>query len=184
MHRWWLNAWPHRWQVRRHVPKFLVACPEPFRGQVLEVGAGGGWTSRRMLETFPQIELTATDVDANATRKFEQLQERYGRRLRVREADARQLSFDRESFDVVVAINMMRYLEKEDVPKVLRELIRVVRVGGLVGVSNLDRFGLNRGLCQVIAEVLKEECDILKSSEGKYCDYWARKPYSLKGGGQ
>ena len=60
---WWYGSWPHRLYLSRFVPRFLHACPEPFRGEVLEVGSGGGWSSRQILNTFPQVELTASDVN-------------------------------------------------------------------------------------------------------------------------
>jgi hypothetical protein len=68
-----MNSWPHRWRLKATVPRFLRNCLEPFRGEVLEIGAGSGWTSRQILETFPQVELTATDIDPDATKAFEQL---------------------------------------------------------------------------------------------------------------
>src|SRR5687768_7074769 len=95
LERWWLDSWLHRAQIRRYVPRLLKLCPDPFRGQVLEVGSGSGWTSRRILDTFPQVELTAVDLDPNAEKKFAALQGMYGQRLTFRQADMLNLPFDR-----------------------------------------------------------------------------------------
>src|SRR5690348_11454490 len=122
--RWWLKAAPHRLTVRWHVPVFLRTCPEPIRGQVLEVGAGQGYTSKRILETFPQVELTATDIDAVMLSRLESLTVRYGRRLRVQQADVLHLPFDRAAFDFALAINLLWRLSETEQETALRELIR------------------------------------------------------------
>ena len=135
--RWWLDAWPHRLRVRRKVPYFLKLSPDPFRGEVLEVGAGSGWTSRRILETFPQVELTATDLDPRTQEAYERLRKRYGRRLRVEAADLLDLPFARESFDIVVAIGVLHHIA--DVEKGIQQLLRVLRPGGLLGISDVNQ---------------------------------------------
>lgn len=176
--RWWLNAWPHRWRVRQQVPKFLHTCPEPFRGQVLEVGAGSGWTSRRILETFPQVELTATDIDEQANDRFRQLQDKYGQRLKVLNADAHNLPFDRASFDIVVAINALRHVD--DVPQAVRQFLRVLRPGGLLGITNepghTDVFSMEQ-LTQLIRE---ENCEVAYSEGDTHYILWARKQYPVE----
>lgn len=169
--RWWLSSWPHRWSIRRQVPRFLKACPEPFRGQVLEVGAGGGWTSRRILETFPQVELTAIDTDPAVIQAFARLQGRFGRRLKVQAADVLHLPFDRSVFDVVLVINLLPHLSQEELPLALRQMLRVIRPGGLLGLSPASP----------AAEQLvsREQCQVLFIGSGRRSDIWARKPYQL-----
>lgn len=184
--QWWLNAWPHRWHIRRSVPKFLHACPEPFRGQVLEVGAGSGWTSRSILETYPQVELTATDIDPRATRRFERLQGHYGQRLRVQQADSEHLPFDRASFDMVVAFYVLHHLD--DVGRAIEQFMRVLRPGGLLGLADENQqyvIGPLRRLWQPanqmtrhdIRELVSRESTI-KVEEGDAHYYlWAQKSY-------
>jgi len=167
--RWWLNAWPHRFRIRRSVPKFLQACPEPFRGQVLEVGAGAGWTSRTILETFPQVELTATDLDPAALQQFSHLQEQYGRRLHVRQAAVEALPFDRASFDIVVAFFLMRHVA--DPAAAIQQCIRVLRPGGLLGLIDEVRPDRDMG------ELIGQEAKILThGGTGRYY-LWAQKEY-------
>jgi SAM-dependent methyltransferase len=177
--RWWLNAWPHRWQVWWHVPRFLRACPEPFRGEVLEVGAGSGWTSRQILETFPQVELTAVDRDPRVVPRFAKLQQHYGQRLHVVQADATQLPFDRAAFDIVLAINVMHHLP--DPTPVCREVLRVARPGGLIGIS--DHYHLWRSSAPQRAELEQllqaEQCEILFARGERQYDLWVRKAYPL-----
>ena len=177
--RYWMNGIMHRLHLRHHVPRFLKTCPEPFRGEVLEVGAGRGWTSRRILETFPQVELTATDVNADDTKAFGELLKQFGRRLKVREANVHKLPFDRDTFDIVTAINVMSHLQPYAVKRALEELLRVVRPGGLVGISDhFLLFSAPSASRSSIEEVLKAEgCEISYARGGRYYDIWVRKPY-------
>jgi len=174
--RWWLNAWPHRLHVRRFVPRFLKASPDPFRGEVLEVGAGSGWTSQRILETFPQVELTATDVDQTGQPMVEKLRETYGQRLNWQQADLLKLPFDRAAFDFVLAIHVLHHIG--DLNSAIGQLLRVLRPGGLIGISDKSSAFNARPNRQMIEGLLKEEgCDVLKVSGDMNYYVWARKPY-------
>lgn len=178
--RRWLNSAPHRWYIRRQVPRFLKACPEPFRGQVLEVGAGAGATSQRILETFPQVELTATDIDTAANNKFAQLQGRYGRRLKVQAADVLHLPFDREAFDFVLAINVLPHLDAGQLPTAVEQMMRVLRAGGLLGLSTTVWPWLKKTSAVEIEKLLtNNQCVITyRKGEASY-DIWARKSYPV-----
>ncbi|MEX0649632.1 MAG: class I SAM-dependent methyltransferase [Candidatus Andersenbacteria bacterium] len=180
--RWWMNALPHRWHLRRHVPKYLRKSPDPFRGEVLEVGAGSGWTSRLILETCPQVELTATDLDPTAKAELEDLRRVYGRRLNMKEANIMKLPFDRDSFDIVLAVNVIPFLPSFGVRKALQQLIRVTRPGGLIGISDhLLFFWARHSHREVIEEVLAHEnCEILVADGYGRFDIWARKAYPIK----
>lgn len=178
---WWMRTWPHRWHVRWHVPQFLRACPEPFRGEVLEIGAGRGYTSRRILETFPQVELTVVDRDAKAVAAFDRLQKDYGRRLHVQEAAATQLPFNRNDFDIVLAINVMRYLEEGEAESSLREFLRVLTPGGMLGISEYAAWDQKKYMSSKrLEELLSQEgAEILHTAKGRGYDLWVRKPHGF-----
>lgn len=189
LERWWLEALPHRLKIQRFIPKFLRASPDPFRGEVLEVGSGAGWTSRCILETFPQVELTASDVDDRSRRKFKQLRTIYGQRLRFKQADLLALPFDRSSFDIVIAINVFQYVD--DLQGAVRQLLRVLRPGGLIGVGYTGKArGMNiwrrlfssHNLSRLaIKKLLQDEgCEVVCSKGGAQYYIWARKPYPLE----
>jgi ubiquinone/menaquinone biosynthesis C-methylase UbiE len=190
-HNWesrWLKSVFHRLLVRRRVSRFFKICPEPFRGEALEVGAGQGWTSRRILEMYPQVELTATDIDQAAITTFDKMSRHYGRRLIIKQADVLGLPFDRSSFDVVVVDHALHYVD--DYEKAVQQLLRVVRPGGMIGIigSNwLGQSGIMRWLWSSagkveitkIEDTLKaEDIKVLASRRGiySYC-LWARKRY-------
>jgi len=187
--RWWLDWWPHRLHIRHYVPKFLRACPEAFRGEVLEIGAGSGWTSRRILETFPQVELTALDMDPAVIKSLAPLREQYGRRFKMQHADAVQLPFNRDQFDIVITVHAMHHVE--NVATVVQELLRVVRPGGMIGIADEDQryvIGPLKWLWRPatalskakIRELVAAESDILVEEGGRHYFMWARKPYPQK----
>ncbi len=180
--RWWLGAWPHRWHLKVYVPSFLRGCPEPFRGEVLEIGAGSGWTSRVILETFPQVELTATDIDPQATRMFDQLRHHYGRRLQIKAANVLKLPFDRGAFDFAIAINVIPSLTPHGVRSAITEILRVLRPGGLIGVSDHAVLWLKgRPQQALVKETLEaEQCEILYARGRHQYDIWARKPFPVQ----
>lgn len=180
--QWWTRGWLHRWHVAWHVPRFLRLAPEPIRGRVLEVGAGWGFTSRRILTTFPQVDLTATDINALALQRLVGLEGTYGRRLHVVEANVLSLPFDRGSFDVVLAINVFWRLAEEDVPAALRGLLRVLEQGGLLGISEHHFVPPPRGRRRAaIMQVITEEgCEVLVNRGWSQYDVWVRKPYPIK----
>ena len=187
--RWWLDWWPHRLHIRHYVPKFLRACPEAFRGEVLEVGAGSGWTSRRILETFPQVELTAVDMDERVVSSLTPLQRQYGQRLNMQQANAEKLPFHRSQFDIVIIVHAMHHVV--NVPAVIQELLRVVRPGGMIGIADEDQRyvvgplkwlwrpanPLNR---EHIEKLVAAEADILVAEGDHHYYLWARKPYPQK----
>ena len=180
--RWWVNTIPHRWWIRRSVPRFLRQCPEPFRGEVLEVGAGQGWTSQQILETFPQVELTATDITPSSTELFEELRSKYGRRLKVKEANVVKLPFDRDSFDMVIAINTLSTLPPYAMKKTIQELLRVTRPGGLIGISEnitLIRSGASRSRVLVEQILQEESCEIASMRGSRRYNMWIRKSYPI-----
>lgn len=187
--QWWLSAWPHRWHIRRQVPRFLKSCPEPFRGEVLEVGAGAGWTSQRILETFPQVELTATDINTQVLAHFEQLRTTYGQRLKFKQANILELPFDRASFDIVIAVYVMHHLE--DVTRGVQQLLRVLRPGGLLGILDarqqysegvaawLFRSANTIGRESLERTLASESCELLVAQGDHRYTLWARKAYPV-----
>lgn len=183
---WWLNAWPHRWHLWRAGPRFLRACPEPFRGQILEVGAGNGWGSRTILETFPQVELTVTDIEMPESSRLHNLQQQYGRRMHVQQADVLDLPFDRAAFDMVVAWHVMHHVE--DVAKAIAQFVRVLRPGGLLGLAEQDQHLIagplrwllkpsNRYGRLELEQLVAREATIRVSEGGAYFYIWAQKEY-------
>lgn len=99
-------------------------------GHALEVGSGSGAMAAALLERLPTLQLTATDVDPQMVLAAGKRLARYGGRATVAQADAAQLPFAEDSFDLALSFLMLHHVGHWEVA--LRELVRVVRPGGRV----------------------------------------------------
>lgn len=98
-------------------------------GDVLEIGCGGGAMADVVARVFPDLRLTATDIDeamvASARRRLT------GRgNVGVEQADVTALPFDGASFDAVTSYLMLHHVVTWR--EALAEVARVLRPGGLV----------------------------------------------------
>jgi ubiquinone/menaquinone biosynthesis C-methylase UbiE len=100
------------------------------KGSALEVGSGSGAMAAALLDREPNLTLTATDYDPAMVRQLERRLARYGDRLTVAKADATQLPFTDDTFDVSLSFLMLHHVG--DWEAALYELVRVVRPGGRV----------------------------------------------------
>lgn len=109
-----------------------VFAKDQLAGEVLELGTGAGANAAALLDRYPLIRLTATDVDPAMLDVARVRLARFGDRARVTSADACALEFNDASFDVVVSMIMLHHVE--DRLAALGEAARVLRAGGrLVG---------------------------------------------------
>ena len=111
-----------------------VADAKP--AHVLEIAAGTGVVTRAMDRVLPAAtSVTATDL--NEAMLSEAAARGTQRRVQWRQADAMQLPFDDESFDVVVCqFGAMFFPDK---PQAFREAARVLRPSGLFLFNVWDR---------------------------------------------
>lgn len=132
---------PWRLFTRRVVVPWVIG-PAELHGDVLELGSGSGAMAEELLERYPGIRMTVTDVDPAMRVAAARRLERFGDRARVQEADATQLPFGDASFDGVVSFIMLHHvIAWEDA---LAETARVLRPGGLLAGYDLMRSGPNR----------------------------------------
>jgi ubiquinone/menaquinone biosynthesis C-methylase UbiE len=115
--------------LRRHLP----APP----ARVLDVGGGTGVHADWLLGDGHRVHL----LDATPRHVDQALGGLAGRGLTAEVADARQLSFPDDSFDVVLVLGPLYHLhEQTDRVLVLEEARRVVRPHGLVAAAAISRF--------------------------------------------
>jgi ubiquinone/menaquinone biosynthesis C-methylase UbiE len=135
------------------------------------------------------VELTALDMDPAVIKSLAPLREQYGRRFKMQHADAVQLPFNRDQFDIVITVHAMHHVE--NVATVVQELLRVVRPGGMIGIADEDQryvIGPLKWLWRPatalskakIRELVAAESDILVEEGGRHYFMWARKPYPQK----
>ena len=108
-----------------------------LRGDLLEIGSGAGAMAGQLVNRYPRLTVTASDLDermvAAARRRLEG---RPGIASVVR-ADVTALPFEAGSFDVVASFLMLHHVIEWE--RALAESLRVLRPNGwLVGYDLLD----------------------------------------------
>ena len=101
--------------------------------RVLDVASGTGETVCFLAETF---QCQAVGVDASEAMVKQAQEKAKDRRLNVdfKLGDAQRLPFDPNTFDAVISECTVCYLDKE---AVVREMVRVVKPSGYVGIHDL-----------------------------------------------
>jgi ubiquinone/menaquinone biosynthesis C-methylase UbiE len=116
----------HR-QVLGKVSKLLGPRPGPY-GHSLEIGAGTGYFSLNLLQTGVVREATCTDISPGMLETLEANAENLGLDVTTATADAAELPFDDESFDLVLGHAVLHHLP--DLDRAFAEFHRVLRPGG------------------------------------------------------
>lgn len=101
----------------------------PAAARVLDLGCGPGrlWTEN--LDRLPDAwDVTLTDASPGMVREAENALTGSGPRLDFRVADAREIPFEDESFDAVVANHMLYHAPER--PRAISEIARVLRPDG------------------------------------------------------
>jgi len=115
--------------------------------QVLDVAAGNGNATLAAARRFAQV--TSTDYVEELLDRGRQRCRADGLDARFELADAEALPFGNESFDV--ALSTFGVMFAPDPPRAARELERVVRRGGRIGLANWTPEGFVGELFRVIA---------------------------------
>ena len=138
------DQWAPRYdaEIRRQVPRYdeihdslvsLLSLRPP--GQVLDLGVGTGYTTLRILDAFPEAQVTGIDASEEmlrmATRRCQHLID--AGRVRVALADSASIPYPDESFDKLVTVHTLYFWD--DPRRHLRELHRVLRIGGRMVVG-------------------------------------------------
>src|SRR5262249_52061897 len=129
---------PSQIRLRR---RFLKWLPVRARDRVLEVGCGTGVVARDLARLVGRAGVvSAVDPSATLLARARALSRGTpGGRLGSRRADGHPLPFADRRFDAALAITVI--LHVEDPVRVAKEMMRVVRPGGRVGIQDQD-FGL------------------------------------------
>jgi len=122
------NYHPRFWQPV--VPTLREHFSLGADASLLDVGCGKGFMLHDLVEMIPGIAAKGIDISAYA---IEHAIEDMKPHLRI--ADARDLPFPDKSFDVVIAINTIHNLPRDDCGRSLREIERVARRGAFVTVD-------------------------------------------------
>jgi ubiquinone/menaquinone biosynthesis C-methylase UbiE len=106
--------------------------PSQRYGRVLEVGCGTGFLILNLWLAGYVEDAYACDISAGMIEVCAESARRLGCDLRLRVADAEQLPYDDEEFDLVVGHAFLHHLPEPDAA--FREIHRVLRPGGAVWI--------------------------------------------------
>jgi len=119
---------PRFWQPV--VPTFKKFYNLSAQSKVLDVGCAKGFMVHDFKQLIPGIQIEGIDVSSYA---IENSQEQVRSYLQV--ADARALPYSDNSFDLVIAINTIHNLEKNELIVALQEIERVSRGHSFITVD-------------------------------------------------
>jgi len=119
---------PRFWQPV--IPTFQQHFNLTSDSSVLDVGSGKGFMIHDMAELIPGITVKGLDISGYAIENTMD-----DMKPNVQVADAKQLPFDDKSIDVVISINTIHNLEREECGKALQEIERVSRNGSFITVD-------------------------------------------------
>ena len=119
---------PRFWQPV--IPTFQQHWNLTADSSVLDVGCAKGFMMYDMAQAIPGITVKGIDVSEYAIENgMEEM------RPHMQAADARDLPFEDNSFDVVISVNTIHNLDRDDCALALREISRVSRSGAFVTVD-------------------------------------------------
>ena len=122
------NYNPRFWQPV--VPTFQAHYCLTGESSVLDVGCGKGFMLHDMAELIPGITVAGIDISEYAIENAMP-----DMRSRVRVGNAIALPFDDDTFDVVISINTVHNLERNECARALQEIERIQRKGAFITVD-------------------------------------------------
>ncbi|MCA9361874.1 class I SAM-dependent methyltransferase [Candidatus Kaiserbacteria bacterium] len=131
-------------------------------GQVLELACGTGYYLKHLREkgyTMTGLE-PAEGMRARAKEKNPGVE--------IKEGVVNALPFPDNSFDAVVSVELFRYLEAEDIKKGYEEVLRVLKPGGFMVVTLVNRYALDAFQFSYQAKLLMEK--LFGKQIINYCD--------------
>jgi ubiquinone/menaquinone biosynthesis C-methylase UbiE len=144
-----------------------VALLRPNR--VLETAAGTGIVTRAVSEAVPEAQIVATDINP-AVVEFA-AQHLRSDRVTFQPADAQDLPFEEESFDLVVCLFGVMFFP--DKVRSNAEARRVLRTGGRFVLVTFDRLDLNpipKAAGEAVASLFPEDPRYMERGPFSYTD--------------
>lgn len=112
------------------IPTFKEYFNLNEQSSVLDVGCAKGFMLHDMAEIIPGITVKGIDVSKYAIENgIDDMKEH------IQVADARRLPFDDNSFDLVISVNTVHNLERDECAKALQEIERVSRGKSFITVD-------------------------------------------------
>jgi ubiquinone/menaquinone biosynthesis C-methylase UbiE len=109
----------------------------PAGAHILDVGCGTGEYVRRANE----LGFTASGLEPADAMRAAAISKNPG--ATIVSGVATELPFPDQSFDLVICIEVLRYLDRSDIRQALREIRRVLRPGGAMFLTMVNRYALD-----------------------------------------
>ncbi|MBQ8959739.1 MAG: class I SAM-dependent methyltransferase [Ruminococcus sp.] len=123
---------------REHLPMAQWALEQikiPANGKVADLGCGGGYNIRRMLEMSAKAKFIGVDISDESVKKAQKVnKEELGRRVKIIKGSAEKLPFKDNSVDLVTAFETVFFWKK--IEKSFGEIYRSLVNGGCVAIIN------------------------------------------------
>ncbi|MBR1524457.1 MAG: class I SAM-dependent methyltransferase [Lachnospiraceae bacterium] len=123
---------------REHLPMAKWAFPQldiPDTGDILDIGCGGGYNIKRLLEASAGANVAGIDISEESVRKARKINKtEFGKRCSIYKGSVGSLPFDDESFDLITAFETVFFWP--DLKSNLHEVLRVVKPEGSFAIIN------------------------------------------------
>ena len=123
---------------KEHLPMAQWALEQiriPENGKVADLGCGGGYNIRRMLEMSTKAKFIGLDISDESVKKAQKVnKEELGKRVKIIKGSAEKLPFKDNSIDLITAFETVFFWKKPE--KAFREIYRSLVNGGCFAVIN------------------------------------------------
>ncbi|MGB4092320.1 MAG: class I SAM-dependent methyltransferase [Ruminococcus flavefaciens] len=123
---------------KEHLPMAQWALERikiPGNGKVADLGCGGGYNIRRMLEMSAKAKFIGLDISDESVKKAQKVnKEELGKRVKIIKGSAEKLPFKDSSIDLITAFETIFFWKKPE--KAFREIYRSLVNGGCFAVIN------------------------------------------------
>lgn len=116
-----------------------AAPPKPAMLSVLDVGTGAARIPIAICRLTDRLRITAIDLSAHMLQLGQRnvIEQGFERQIKLDQVDAKNLPYAAASFDAVISNSIIHHIPRPI--EVLREMLRVLRLGGLLFVRDLLR---------------------------------------------
>ena len=123
---------------KEHLPMAQWALKQikiPDNGKVADIGCGGGYNIKRMLEMSSKAKFIGLDISDESVKKAEKVNKaEIGRRVKIIKGSAEKLPFKENSIDLITAFETVFFWKKPE--KGFKEVYRTLVKDGCFAVIN------------------------------------------------
>ena len=123
---------------KEHLPMAQWALEHikiPDNGKIADLGCGGGYNIKRMLEMSAKAKFIGLDISDESVKKAQKVnKDELGKRVKIIKGSSEKLPFKDNSIDLITAFETVFFWKKPE--KAFREIFRSLVKGGCFAVIN------------------------------------------------